>query len=186
MLLTAGFAFATATNAGITKFDLAPRLLELHGKANPRRFVNVEGEKSDVGGFEDGGLEGWVYPLKVFHNFQLNFMLKGYPKLYDGQETSRDARVDPQMVQPEYSSEKFTVTEMLFAPRQEPGVVILLHVKGPDVVTVFVRIKPVLNLMWPGAIGRQTRCWGQANRWRPTAVETCGLSAWRIGKVNRR
>jgi len=51
--------------------------LEMSERASARRFINAVGEKSGLWGFEDGQLEGWVYPLKIFHDFQLDFSWKG-------------------------------------------------------------------------------------------------------------
>ena len=67
---------------GVPKFDLTPGPLELAGPANPWRFVNAVGEKSGLWGFENGTLEGWVYPLKIFHDFQLAFELEGLGKVH--------------------------------------------------------------------------------------------------------
>lgn len=144
---------------GIPKFELSPGPLELSGPVNPWRFINVVGEKSGLWGFENGRLEGWVYPLKIFHDFHLAFQLEGLPRIYPGDEAVRAVRVSPHMVQLQYVTEQFSIVETLFAPRQEPGLVFLLDVKAPATMRIFVRFKPDLNLMWPGAVGGQTYAW---------------------------
>jgi hypothetical protein len=150
---------------GVPKFDLTEGPLELSGPANPWRFVHAVGEKCGLWGFENGKLEGWVYPLKIFHDFQLDFMLEGYPRVYHGSEIVRSVRVFPHMVQLQYSTERFTVTETLFAPREEPGFVILLNVKAPAALRVYVHFEPDLNLMWPGGIGGQFSKWDEKGKW---------------------
>src|SRR5207237_10328634 len=64
---------------GIPHFDLDAGDLKLSGPAEPWRFVNAVGEKAGVWGFESGVLEGWVYPLKVFHDLSLAFQIEGSP-----------------------------------------------------------------------------------------------------------
>ncbi len=176
ILLLAGIPASLAAQ-GIPKFDLAEGPLELSGPANPWRFINAVGEKSGLWGFENGKLEGWVYPLKIFHDFQLDFMLEGYPRLYHGSEIVRGVRVFPHMVQLQYSAEQFTVTETLFAPRSEPGLVILLDVKAPAALTVYVRFQPDLNLMWPGGIGGQSSLWDEKKKWVALAEPTHRFTA---------
>lgn len=150
---------------GIPKFELASGPLELAGASNPWRFVNAVGERSGMWGFENGTLEGWVYPLKIFHDFRLAFELEGYPRIYSGAEIARSVRVFPHMVQIQYSAEQFSVNEILFTPRQKPGFAVLLDVHAPAPLRVFVKFKPDLNLMWPGGIGGQTSEWNPENKW---------------------
>src|ERR1017187_10984807 len=85
-------AVAATPPAGIPKVELAPGPLEMSERASPRRFINAVGEKSGLWGFEDGQLEGWVYPLKIFHDFQLDFQLEGSPRIYSGREILKIGR----------------------------------------------------------------------------------------------
>lgn len=170
-------AVAAKPPAGIPKFELTPGPLELSERASPRRFINAVGEKSGLWGFEAGQLEGWVYPLKIFHDFQLDFQLEGLPRIYSGRELLTSVRVFPQMVQLQYSAEKFTVNEILFAPRSTPGFAILLDVDAPRAMRISVRFKPDLNLMWPGGLGGQTYTWNEQNRWVELAEPTNQFSA---------
>ena len=162
---------------GIPKFELTPGSLETSERASPRRFINAVGEKSGLWGFEDGQLEGWVYPLKIFHDFQLDFQLEGLPRIYSGRELLTSVRVFPHMVQLQYSAEMFTVNEILFAPRSTPGFAILLDVKAPRAMRISVRFKPDLNPMWPGGLGGQTYNWDEKNRWVDLAEPTNEFSA---------
>jgi glycogen debranching enzyme len=176
-LLAGTVAWGAAQPAGIAKFRLTPGPLEFDGTASPWRFVNALGEESGLWGFENGQLEGWVYPLKIFHDFHLAFQLEGLPRIYSGRELLTSVRVFPQMVQLQYSAEMFTVNEVLFAPRREAGFVILLDVKSPRAMRIFVRFKPDLNLMWPGGLGGQTYTWDAKNRWVELAEPTNRFSA---------
>ena len=149
---------------GIPKFDLAAGPLEMTGPANPWRFVNAVGERAGIWGFENGILEGWVYPLKVFHDFSLAFQVEGSPAVYPAEKLIRAVRVHPQSVELQYSAEQFTVTETLFTPRLEAGFVILLEAKTSTALRVFVRFRPDLNLMWPGSLGGQNVAWNKKKK----------------------
>ena len=158
--------FAAALHAqGVPKFSLAAGPLEIHGPANPWRFINAVGEKSGLWGYESGRLEGWVYPLKIFHDFHLTFELEGLPRTYDGDQIVRSVRVHPHAVQLQYAAEQFSVEETLFVPRRDPGFVILLDVRAPATMHVRVRFRPDLNLMWPGGIGGQSAGWVSGKKW---------------------
>jgi len=172
-----GYAQAATPDKGIAKFALTPGPLEISERASPRRFINAVGEKSGLWGFEDGELEGWVYPLKIFHDFELDFQLEGFPRIYSGRELLTSVRIFPHMVQLQYSAEMFTVNETLFAPRNTPGFAILLDVHAPSALRIFARFKPDLNLMWPGGLGGQSYTWDEENRWVELAEPTNQFNA---------
>jgi hypothetical protein len=151
--------------------------LELSGPANSWRFVNAVGERAGIWGFENGILEGWVYPLKVFHDFKLAFQIEGSPIVYPGEQLIRAVRVHPQSVELQYSAEQFTVTETLFTPRHEAGFVILLEAKTATALRVFVRFRPDLNLMWPGSLGGQTVAWNKEKGWMELSEPSANFSA---------
>ncbi len=149
---------------GIPKFELAAGPLEWSGSATSWRFVKAVGERSGLWGFENGRLEGWVYPLKVFRDFHLAFQLEGSPVIFTGDEIVRSVRVYPHMVQLQYAAEQFSVVQTLFAPRDKPGLAVLLDVRAPAAMRIFVRFRPELNLMWPAGLGGQTAAWDAAGK----------------------
>ena len=145
----------------IPKFELTPGPLVLSGQTNPWRFVHAVGEKGALWGYESGRLEAWIYPLKIFRDFRLAFQLDGMPTVYEGEDIIRGVRVMPHMAQLQYTTGLFAVVETLFAPRHDAGLAILLEIKAPAAMRVFVRFKPELKPMWPGSLG------GQYWRWEP-------------------
>jgi hypothetical protein len=171
------FLASAAFGQGIPKFDLAAGPLEVTGQAAPWRFVNAVGERAGIWGFENGTLEGWVYPMKLFHDFNLVFQVEGSPVLFPAEQLARAVRVRPQCVQLQYSAEQFTVTETLFTPRNEAGFVILLEAKSSAALRVFVRFRPDLSLMWPGALGGQTVVWNREKRWMELSEPSTKFSA---------
>jgi hypothetical protein len=173
--------FVTALVAqGVPKFPLAGGPLEISGPVNPWRFISVVGEKSGLWGYESGRLEGWVYPLKIFHDFHLTFEMDGLPRAYEGAEIVRCVRVRPHAVQLLYTSEAFSVEETLFIPRSEAASVILLDVRAPATMHIRLRFRPDLNLMWPAGIGGQSASWDGAKKWVELS-EAAGRSSALIG-----
>src|SRR5882762_7824270 len=162
---------------GDPQFDLSTAPLELSGPAEPWRFVNAVGERAGLWGFESGVLEGWVYPLKVFHDFSLAFQIEGSPTIYPGELLVRAVRVRPESVDLQYSAERFTVTETLYTPRGEAGFAILLKAQTSAPLRIFVRFRPDLNLMWPGSIGGQTATWDAKKRWIELSEPSGNFSA---------
>lgn len=177
LFVVSRMAVAAPATLGIAKFELPPGPLRIDERASPRRFINAVGEKSGLWGFESGELEGWIYPLKIFHDFQLSFELEDSPRIYSGRELLSSVRIFPQMVKLQYSAEMFTVNEILFAPRSTPGLAILLDVRAPRALHVYARFKPDLNLMWPGGLGGQTCTWDEKNRWAELTEPTSEFSA---------
>lgn len=162
---------------GISQFDKGAGLLELSGPAEPWRFVKAVGERAGLWGFESGVLEGWVYPLKVFHDFSLAFQIEGSPTIYPAEQLVRTVRVRPESVDLQYSAERFTVTETLFTPRHAAGFVILLAASSSAPLRVFVRFRPDLNLMWPGSVGGQTITWDAKKGWMELSEPSGNFSA---------
>jgi len=182
-LITAALAFlgATALSAeSVARFPLEGGPLELSGPVNPWRFINAVGEKAGLWGYESGRLEGWVYPLKIFHDFHLTFQLEGLPRTYEGDQIVRSVRVYPHAVQLQYAAEQFSVEETLFVPRRDAGFVILLDIRAPRILNIRVRFRPDLNLMWPGGIGGQSAGWDAENR-RIQLTEASGRFSALIG-----
>lgn len=151
--------------------------LEISGPATPWRFINAVGERAGIWGFESGVLEGWVYPLKIFHDFSLSFQLQGSPTIYPGNELIRAVSVRPERVDLQYSAERFTVEETLFTPRHEAGFVILLEAKTTSPLRVFVQFRPDLNLMWPGSVGGQAVLWNSKKNWMELSEPSGKFSA---------
>ncbi len=158
-------------------YAAAAQPLEIAGAVNPWRFISATGERGGVWGYENGRLEAWVYPLKIFHDFQLSFQQEGNPAIWDGDALVRTVRVYPHRVQLTYVSEQFTVTETLFAPRTEAAVAIRVEARTAAPLRVYARLRPDLNLMWPAAIGGQTSAWEAEKKWLRLAEPSGRFSA---------
>jgi glycogen debranching enzyme len=151
VLLGAG-ALRGGEPAPVPRFSLEPAGLVLDAPARRGRFLSVAGRRSAAFGYEGLGLEAWVYPLEVLDDFHLSFRLEGYPLEIEGGETLASTSVRPEATVLTYSHAAFTVRQMLLAPVDEPGVVMLLDVDSALPMTVTARFRPRLRLMWPAGL----------------------------------
>jgi hypothetical protein len=166
VLALALFVATTAAHGnGIPKFPLRRGTLELSGPAEPRRFLNAVGERSGMWGFESGRFEAWVYPLKIFRDVHLTFQLENSPEVYRGDQIVNSVNVQPHAIELLYSTQQFAVSQTIFAPRTEPGLVMLLDVKAPAPMRVQLRYRPELDLMWPAGVGGQGSNWNPEKKW---------------------
>src|SRR2546422_6824297 len=68
--------------------------LELSRSARPWEFFCALGPRAGVFGNETGNFEAWIYPLKVFRNFHLRFLVDG--RSLPAETLVRTVRVRPE------------------------------------------------------------------------------------------
>jgi glycogen debranching enzyme len=144
-----------------SKFTLKSSGLELERHTQPGSFFDVVGRKSAVFGYENRALEVWVYPLKILDDFALSFRLRGYPLEIHGPDIVTSITVRPEATIFTYSHSAFTVRQIIFAPIEEPGIVMLLDVQSVLPMTVTCSFRPKLKLMWPAGLMTANLEWDQ-------------------------
>ncbi|HST52313.1 MAG TPA: GH116 family glycosyl hydrolase [Pyrinomonadaceae bacterium] len=164
--LAAASARAQQTLAArlVPKFPLAKSGLELERRTHPGAFLDVLGRKSAVFGYEHRQLEAWVYPLEVLDDFDVSFRLEGYPLELSAADTSATINVRPEATTITYSHAAFTVRQIILAPLDEPGVVMLFDVDSVLPLTLDVRFRPRLKLMWPAGMMTGNLSWDERER----------------------
>jgi glycogen debranching enzyme len=135
--------------AALSRFPLSSDGLQLDRPTHAGAFFDVIGRRSALFGYESRSFEAWVYPLKIFDAFSLSFRLEGYPLEIDGADIMASIRVRPESTTLTYAHAAFTVQQIMFAPLDEPGIVILLDVDSVLPLTVTAAFRPRLRLMWP-------------------------------------
>ncbi|HKY29931.1 MAG TPA: GH116 family glycosyl hydrolase [Pyrinomonadaceae bacterium] len=141
-----------ATNLFTRKFTLRKSGLELERRTQAGAFVDVVGRKSAVLGYEHRGLESWVYPMKILDDFELSFKIEGYPLAFHAVDSAVKINARPEATTFTYSHAAFTVNHIIFAPVDEPGVVMLLDVQTALPMSVIVSFRPKLKLAWPAGL----------------------------------
>ena len=145
LLLLFSFSFGVKAQmpaTSIPKFNLRKSGLELRRSAQAGTFFDVVGRKSAVAGYENRQFEAWVYPLKILDDFKLSFHLQGYPLEIQGTDTMTGISVRPEAIILTYTHAAFTVREIIFAPMEEQGIVILLDIESVLPMTVTAAFRP--------------------------------------------
>src|SRR5437588_1804595 len=148
----------------VPKFPLTKSGLELERRTHAGAFLDVLGRKSAVLGYEHGAFEAWVYPLQVLDRFEVSFRLEGYPPDISAADTSAVIDVRPQATVITYSHAAFTVRQIIFAPLDEPGVLLLFDVDSALPLNLTVRFRPRLKLMWPAGLMTGSLSWAARTR----------------------
>ncbi|HVF67274.1 MAG TPA: hypothetical protein VM914_06410, partial [Pyrinomonadaceae bacterium] len=157
-------ARAAQTPALTPKFPLETSGLALRRRTRPGAFLDVLGRKAAVFGYEHGRLEAWAYPLQILDDLELSFRLEGYPLELKGADTSATLEARPEATVVTYSHAAFTVRQTIFAPLDEPGVVMLFDVDSALPLTVTVSFRPRLKLMWPAGLMTGSLSWDKGAR----------------------
>ena len=123
------------------------------------RFLAVHGRQSATFGYSQNGLESWAYPLQILTSFGVSFRRPDAVTEIEGNAILRNIVYSPQDVTRIYVGPDFVVREKIFVPLEQPGTIITYEVQGQHPVDIVARFTPVLDLMWPAAIGGQEIRW---------------------------
>ena len=150
----------------------AARPLELSRPVRPWEFLSAVGMRAGLLGNESGRMEAWVYPLKLLHEFHLEFHVGG--QVVPAEVLARMVVVRPESSTIVYSGDTFSVRETFFVPVNEQGAIILIDVETEqplEVETSFVRD---FQLEWPAALGGTYMSWD------------AGLRAFALGEETKK
>jgi glycogen debranching enzyme len=151
-VILSSFVGAQTAPELVEKFTIKKSGLELERRTQLGSFFDVVGRRSAVFGYENRSFEAWVYPLKIIDDFSLSFRLQGYPLDIHGPDVSVAINVRPEATTFTYSHAAFTVRQTIFAPIDEPGIVMLLDVDSVLPMTITGSFRPKLRLMWPAGL----------------------------------
>ncbi len=126
------------------------------------RFIAVHGRRALIDGYASQGLEAWAYPFQVLSGYRVAFRPQGVTTAIDGSEILRRVVYQPDSVTRIYLGPDFIVRENLFVPLDRAGAILTYAIQSKKPVAIEVHATPVLNLMWPAALG------GQSAEWNPS------------------
>jgi len=116
----------------------------------------VAGPHGVLVGQQQGELEAWLLPVKLFSHLTLEAQVEGYPVPIDLNQQAREIEVRPESTTITYSHIAVVVRQTMFAADEMPagtGAVILFQVDSPHVVDLTVRLTPEMREMWPKLSG---------------------------------
>ncbi len=134
---------------------------ELSRPVRTWEFMDAVGQQSSLLGSENGTLEAYVYPLKLFEGLTFQFEVDGH--VIPAAKIARRVDYRPGIASIIYTGDDFRITERLIIPVHQPGGVIQLDVHSYSRITIGFQFKRDFQLMWPASFGS-----GYAN-WDPAA-----------------
>jgi len=149
--------------------------LELSRPARPWEFFCATGQRAGLFGNEGGNLEAWVYPLKIFRNFHVQFLSNG--RSLPAETLVRTVTVRPESSTIHYASDDFSVDETLFVPIKEQGAVVIFQVETVHPVEIEVTFERDFQLEWPAGLGATYGQWAAEVRAFYFGEETKRFSA---------
>lgn len=166
-----------AQQSAADKPSFSDRLLLSTESVGPRRFVAVHGRRSVIMGYAESGLEVWGYPFQIVSNYRVGFKPAGSVTESDGRLLLRRIDYQPDSVTRIYIGPDYIVREKLFVPLDRAAAILSYEVESPQPVDIVIHFQPVLNLMWPAAIGGQNTHWSAEASGYVIAEPTHGITA---------
>jgi glycogen debranching enzyme len=149
--------------------------LELSRPVRGWEFLPVAGTRAGLFGNENGDLEAWIYPLKIFRDFRLTFRVGD--RAIPASSLARTLTVHPESATIVYAGDSFRVRETLFVPVHQPGALILLDIETEQPLEVEATFIPDFQLEWPAALGGTYVQWDPKKRCFVFGEETKKLAA---------
>ena len=163
LCLGAALLLAAAPPRSMSQQDeSAPERLELSRTVRTWEFLPITGTRAALFGDESGTIEAWVYPLKIFREFHLNFLTEG--RVLPAETLARTVTVRPESATILYAGDTFTLRETLFVPIDAQGAVLLLNVETEQPLEIEAVFHRDYQLMWPAALGASYIDWNSSQR----------------------
>jgi len=131
--------------------------LTLARAARNWQFLDAVGPHAGLLGREDGSFEAWIYPLKLFRDFQLRFRLGDI--VLQGDAIPRTITVRPESSSVKYIYDSFTACATWFVPIDQPAAIVEIEVNSAEPVAVEASFVPDVAWMWPASVGDAYSQW---------------------------
>ena len=130
---------------------------ELSRPARPWEFLDAVGKRSGLFGNESGRFEAWVYPLKIFRDFDVTFVLNN--RRIPASSLVRRLTVRPEGPTLTFASDSFTVNETWLTPPEESGAIIRFEINTWEPLEIEASFTRDFQLMWPAGLGGTYMGW---------------------------
>ena len=129
----------------------SPAPLELTRPVRTWEFLPATGQRAAFFGDENGQMEAWVYPFKLFRDFHLIFHVGDQAIPADA--LMRSIEVRPESASILYAGDDFTVHETFFVPVHDAGAVVVLDVDTEEPLEIEAAFHSDFQMEWPGFFG---------------------------------
>ncbi len=148
------------------RFPFAEGPLTLRQPALPNHPFTVTGKRGAILGMQDGDVEVWQLPVKLFSHLHLRAEVEGYPVTIDLNPLAAEIEVSPDHTTLTYSHAAITVRQHMFVPAGEAkddlGGIIVFEIESIHPATLTVSLSPTMVREWPAPQ------WGQPGwDWHP-------------------
>ena len=130
---------------------------ELSRPARPWEFLDAVGKHSGLLGNESGRFEAWVYPIKIFRDFDVTFVLGD--RRIPGSSLVRRLVMRPEGPTLTFASDSFTVNESWLAPPDENGAIVRFEIDTWEPLQIEAAFTRDFQLMWPAGLGGTYMSW---------------------------
>src|SRR5581483_6374552 len=152
--------FVVATYSEVPRVQIGAH--ELSRPARPWEFLDAVGKHSGLLGNESGRVETWVYPIKIFRDFELTFVLS-YRRV-PASSLVRTLVMHPEGPTLTFASDSFTVNESWLAPRDENGAIVRFEIDTWEPLQIEAAFTRDFQLMWPAGLGGTYMSWNASMR----------------------
>lgn len=135
--------------------------LEISRPARTWEFLDATGQRASILGKEDGSVEAYVYPLKLFADLCFSFEIEG--RIIPASAIARRVISRPGSVSLVYTGDEFRVVETVLVPVQQAGGIIRLQIQTHSPLTVRFTLHPDFQLMWPASFGSTYGQWNPSS-----------------------
>jgi glycogen debranching enzyme len=161
-------ATAQGTLQPIPAFPLSDGPLIIRQNAQPRHPFTVTGSTGAILGLQNGNVELWALPTKVFSNLHLSAELEGYTVPIDLTDDAATIDVQPDHTTITYSHAAITVRQHMFIPagdsNQFKGAIIFFEIQSLRPTVLTVSFEPAMVQEWPAPFfGRPSASWRPIN-----------------------
>ena len=153
-----------------TSMDTTPRFALTEGPllirqaAQPNHPFTVTGATGAILGLQNGSVEMWALPTKVFNSLHLTAELDGYSVPIDLNAAAATIDVQPDHTTITYSHAAITVRQHMFVPAGEgnpaKGPIIFFEIESIKPAVLTISIEPSMIQQWPApTFGRPSAGW---------------------------
>src|SRR5580698_9033512 len=162
--IVCSYASAQEMFKPIPQFPLSNGPLIIRQTVQPQHPFTVTGATGAILGLQNGNVELWELPTKVFSNLHLSAKVDGYPVPIDLNAAAATIDVQPDHTSITYSHAAITVRQHMFIPagesNQAKGAIIFFEIESIRPAILAISFEPVMAQEWPApTFGRPSAYW---------------------------
>jgi len=148
----------------VPQFPLSDGPLIIRQAVQPQHPFTVTGSTGAILGLQNGNVEVWALPTKVFSNLHLSAELEGYTVPIDLNAAAATIDVQPDHTTITYSHAAITVRQHMFIPagdgNQRQGAIIFFEIESLRPTVLTISFEPAMVQQWPApSFGRPSAYW---------------------------